>query len=59
MSPPRLKLGAKLLHHQKDLAIVGSWIVLRLDVDRPDLTRIGAAVQVASGDDVRVIETET
>ena len=58
MSPPRLKAGCELLHHQEDLAVIGAGIVLRLDVDRSRLARVGAAVEVAPGHDMRVIEAE-
>ena len=48
----------ELLQHQEDLAIIGAGIVLRLDVDRPGLAGVGAAVEVAAGHDMRVVEAE-
>ena len=48
----------ELLQHQKHLAVVGAGLVLRLDVDRPDLAGVGAAVEVAAGHDMRVVEAE-
>src|SRR6266568_6955365 len=37
---------------------MNSRVVFRLDVNRPRLTGIGAAVEIGARDDVRVIETE-
>ena len=48
----------ELLHHQKDFAIVSAGIVLRLDVDRSGLARVRAAIEVALGRDMRMVETE-
>ena len=58
MSPPRLKDGSEFLHHQEDFTVIGTRIVLRLDVDRPGLAGVGAAVEIVTGNDVRVIEAE-
>ena len=48
----------ELLQDQEDLAIIGAWIVPRLNVNRPGLTGIRAAIQVASGYDMRVIKAQ-
>ena len=58
ISPPRLNAGCELLHHQEHFAIVSAGIVLRFDVDRSRLTGVRAAVEVAPGRDMRMIETE-
>ena len=47
------------LQHQEHLAIVGSGLVLWLDVDRTDLAGVGAAIEVPAGHNMRVIEAET
>jgi len=48
----------ELLHHQKNLAVIGTGVVLRFDVDRPDLAGVSATIQIAPGHDVRVIKPE-
>ena len=45
MSPPWLNDGLEFLHHQEHFAVVGAGIVLRLDIDRTGLARVGAAVR--------------
>src|SRR6185437_15666935 len=48
----------ELFEHQKDLAVISARIIRRLDIDRPRLSGIGAAVEVATGDHMGVINTE-
>jgi hypothetical protein len=50
--------GLELLHDQEDLAVISAGIVPGLDVDRPCLAGVHAAVEVGAGHHVRVIEAE-
>src|SRR6202050_3150157 len=37
----------EFLEREENFAVVGTWIVLRLDVNRPCLARVGTAIEVA------------
>src|ERR1019366_4935868 len=50
--------GSELLHHQEDFAIIGTGIILRVDVDRSDLAGVSAAVKIAHGRDMRMVKAE-
>ena len=49
----------EFLEREEDFAVVGARIVLRLDVNRPRLARVRAAIEVAPGHDMRVVEAKT
>ena len=44
--------------HKEDLTVIGTRIVLRFDVGRAGLAGVGASVEIATGNDVSVIEAE-
>jgi len=48
----------ELLHHEKNLAVIGASVVLRFDVDWPGLACVCAAVQVGPSDHMRMVKAE-
>src|SRR5271166_4819662 len=40
------KRGQELLYDEEDFAVIRPWVLLRLDVDRTSLPRVGAAIEV-------------
>src|SRR6516225_9995361 len=48
----------EFLKHEEEFAVVGARIVLRLDVNRPRLARVRAAIEVTFGHDMCVVEAK-
>ena len=49
---------AQVFHHQKYFSIVSAWVVLGFHVEGPSLACVGATVEIAAGNDMRMIEAE-